>query len=91
MRGNLKMKKTNIVELNCLGDICPVPIMKLMNYEKQLSIGGEIMLVTDHSCTAESVKKYCHSKKLMLEIVEPINGVWEMYIYKSAEGFLNNA
>ena len=74
------MGKNNFVELNCLGDICPVPIMKLMKFEKELSKGKKIMLVTDHSCTAENVKSYCHSQKLKLEIVEPINGVWEMYI-----------
>ena len=76
------MGKDNFTELNCLGDICPVPIMKLMKYENELSKGIKIMLVTDHSCTAESVKNYCLSQKLKLEIVEPINGVWEMYIYE---------
>jgi len=91
MSENLEMEKTNLLELNCLGDICPVPIMKLMKYEKQLSKGKKIMLITDHSCTAESVKNYCLSQKLMLEIVEPINGVWEMYISKSAEGFLHHS
>jgi len=79
------MGMKNFVELNCLGDICPVPIMKLMKYEKKLAKGEKIMLVTDHSCTAESVKNYCHAQKLGLEIVEPINGVWEMYISKGKE------
>ncbi|HZK61931.1 MAG TPA: sulfurtransferase TusA family protein [Anaerovoracaceae bacterium] len=82
MRGNFEIGENNFVELNCLGDVCPVPIMKLIEYENELSEGIKIMLVTDHSCTAESVKNYCHSCKLKLEVVEPINGVWEMYIYK---------
>ncbi len=79
------MEKDDFTQLNCLGDICPVPIMKLMKHGKELSKGTKIMLVTDHSCTAESVKNYCHDQKLELEIVEPINGVWEMYISKRKE------
>lgn len=79
------MEKDNFTQVDCLGDMCPVPIMKLMKHEKELSKGVKIMLVTDHSCTAESVKNYCQTKKLELQIVEPINGIWEMYIYKKEE------
>ena len=76
------MNKKNLVEINCLGDICPEPIMKLMKHEKELFDGIKVMLVTDHSCSAESVKNYCTPRKLKLEVVEPINGVWEMFISK---------
>jgi TusA-related sulfurtransferase len=76
------MKNNEFIEINCLGDICPVPIIKLKKCENELSEGMKIMLVTDHSCTAESVKNYCASQRLKLKIIEPINGVWEMYISK---------
>lgn len=77
------MGKDDLIKLDCLGDICPIPIMKLMKYEKKLAEGGKIMLVTDHSCTSESVQNYCSAQELELKIVEPINGVWEMYISRS--------
>lgn len=76
------MKNNEFIEINCLGDICPVPIIKLKKCENVLSEGMKIMLVTDHSCTAESVINYCTSQRLKFKIIEPINGVWEMYISK---------
>lgn len=74
------MEKNVLVEMNCLGDICPVPIMKLIKIEKELSEGMKVMLVTDHSCTSESVKNYCVRQNYQFEVVEPVNGVWEIYI-----------
>lgn len=69
-------------ELNCLGDMCPVPIMKLQRCE-ELKTGEKIKLVTDHSCVVESVGGYCEKRGLFCNIVEPMNGVWELYIKKN--------
>ena len=54
-------------EIDCLGDMCPIPIMKLK-------------LVTDHSCVVESIGSYCRKMHLKMETVEPMNGIWELYI-----------
>lgn len=75
------MEEKNLL-LDCLGDFCPVPLMKLKQYEKDLEKGETIKLVTDHSCVSESVTNYCKTLGYILEIVEPINGVWEIYIRK---------
>lgn len=74
------MNEDKTITVNCLGDYCPVPMMKLKNYEKKLANGNTIKLITDHSCVCESVKNYCVTLKYNLDIVEPINGVWEIYI-----------
>lgn len=76
------MNELVLIEIDCLGDICPIPMMKLKKYEKALKEGKQIKVITDHSCVAENVKNYCKSLKYKLEVVEPINGVWEMYISK---------
>ena len=66
-------------EINCLGDMCPVPIMKLQQC-KELKLGERIMLVTDHSCVVESISDFCTKNGLVCKVVEPMNGIWELYI-----------
>jgi TusA-related sulfurtransferase len=67
-------------KIDCFGDICPVPIIKIEKQLKTLPEGEVLEVVTDHSCTVESVtNKY---KNYNLEIEEVINGVWEIRISK---------
>ena len=66
--------------INCLGDMCPLPLLKLQQC-KELSQKGEIIkLVTDHSCTVESITEFCKKNNLTLEVTEPMNGIWELFI-----------
>ena len=66
-------------ELDCLGDICPVPVMKLMQM-KALGPGESVKLITDHSCSTQNVMEYCEKHGLRIEISEPITGVWELIV-----------
>lgn len=67
-------------ELDCLGDMCPIPILKLKQCKEIKKQGGQLKLVTDHSCVVESITGYCRMHQLHLDIVEPMNGIWELYI-----------
>lgn len=71
-------------ELDCLGDMCPVPVMKLQKFVQLQGAGESVKLITDHSCTVESVTGFCKKHKLLLSVVEPINGVWELTVTKPA-------
>jgi TusA-related sulfurtransferase len=79
------MGNKELIRIDCLGDMCPVPIIKLRKREGELSKGREILLITDHSCVTESVKNYCREFRYQVEILEPVNGVWEFYISKESE------
>ena len=72
------------LRLDCLGDMCPLPLMKLMQCREQLDRGESVMVVTDHSCTVESLVSYCQKQKLSASVDEPVTGVWEISI--SAKG-----
>lgn len=74
------MNNSELIRIDCLGDMCPIPIMKLMQREGELSKVKQILLITDHSCVSESVNNYCRSHHFKVEILEPVNGVWEFYI-----------
>lgn len=66
--------------IDCFGDICPLPIIKIDQKLKTMREGEEFMLVTDHSCTLASIQEKYAGKVTRVE--EVMNGVWEIYIRK---------
>lgn len=71
-----------VIQVDCLGDMCPLPMMKLQKKEETLNQGLRIMLVTDHSCASENIMEYCRLKNYKYQTEEPISGVWEITIEK---------
>ena len=68
--------------IDCFGDMCPVPILKIEEKLKETRVGQEFMLVTDHSCTVESIKQIYKKRNVEFRIEEVMNGVWEVYVKK---------
>jgi tRNA 2-thiouridine synthesizing protein A len=69
-------------KIDCFGDICPIPLLKAQKETAQMSVGDEVIIVTDHSCTVESIEEYYLNTSFKMEIDEVINGVWEIHITK---------
>ena len=67
-------------EIDCLGDMCPIPILKLKKELKLLKKGESILFIVDHSCVLEEIKGFVTKRNHQLEIDEVINGVWEITI-----------
>ena len=67
-------------KLDCLGDPCPVPVMKLQKLDRDLLHNESVLLVTDHSCVRESIVAYCKAHRYIATVVEPMNGIWEITI-----------
>lgn len=71
-----------MLEIDCLGDMCPIPLMKLKQCDSLTEKGDQVMLVTDHSCVLESITDYCAKKNLGINVDEPMNGIWEITVTK---------
>jgi TusA-related sulfurtransferase len=69
-------------KIDCFGDVCPIPLIKLKNKLKEIETGDSIMIVVDHSCVVESISDYYDHSKHTIEIDEVFNGVWEITITK---------
>lgn len=69
-------------KINCFGDICPVPMLKLQKSLEGMAINESVMIVVDHSCVTESIKEYYKVSKYNIVIDEVINGVWEITVSK---------
>ncbi|NLW40799.1 MAG: sulfurtransferase TusA family protein [Tissierellia bacterium] len=67
--------------VDCLGDMCPIPIIKTRKALKGVDSGETIKIVTDHSCVLEAIKN--NFKKHKVTHKEVINGVWEIFITKN--------
>lgn len=69
-------------KIDCFGEICPVPLIKLQKKMKLLQRGETVMLVVDHSCSLEAIKEYYNDQEHIIHVEEVINGVWEITVKK---------
>ncbi len=69
-----------MIKINCFGDICPVPILKINKELPKLHSGETLEVVSDHSCVVESIRDKFQSYNVTIE--EVMNGVWEILIVK---------
>lgn len=68
--------------LDCLGDMCPVPIIKIKKELQSMKSRESIKVVTDHSCVAASILDHYKNKRVSIQSEEVINGVWEIIVTK---------
>ncbi len=69
-------------ELDCLGEACPVPLVKAQNKLKEIEIGDMIILQIDHSCAMKNVPEWARKDGHNVEIEEVDDGEWEIFIEK---------
>ena len=72
----------DMIKINCLGDMCPIPVVKLASALDALTLPEHILLISDHSCTKVTVENFAKSRDLHFISQEVINGVWEIEIFR---------
>ena len=70
-------------KIDCLGDICPIPIIKTKKELQQMASGETVMIATDHSCTFQNLMDLLAGYDVQVESEEVINGVWEIHVTKN--------
>ncbi|WP_032122822.1 sulfurtransferase TusA family protein [Clostridium amazonitimonense] len=68
-------------DIDCVGDICPVPLIKAKINYKKISKGESITIVTDHSCSGQSIKEAFKPTNASIKIEEE-EGIWYITITK---------
>jgi len=71
-----------MIIIDCLGDMCPIPILKIQKQLKITKTDISIKVITDHSCVAESIKNHYSNKNFSMECDEVTNGIWEITLNK---------
>lgn len=68
--------------IDALGDICPIPNLKVQAVLKKLQSKDRIVLITDHGCTVITIREDTARKRLQFEVEEIDNGIWQLTISK---------
>lgn len=69
--------------LDCLGEACPVPLMKTEKKMVELSVGDVLIVSIDHSCAMKNIPEWARKQGHNVEIEEVDDGEWEIVIEKT--------
>lgn len=71
------------VMLDCLGEACPVPLIKTEKELEKLESGDVLIVQLDHSCAMKNVPEWARKQGHNVEIEEVDDGEWECIIEKA--------
>lgn len=71
------------VTLDCLGEACPVPLVKAQKALEDLEIGDILIVSIDHSCAMKNLPEWAREDGHNVEVEEVDDGEWEVVIEKS--------
>lgn len=71
--------------IDSMGDICPIPIIKIEKKLKEAVVSDRIILESDHSCSTSSVVDHFKMKYgYPVEVIKVDEGVWQIIITKNS-------
>lgn len=68
--------------LVCLGEYCPVPLVKTQKKIDTMKVGEVLVVEIDHSCAMKNIPEWARKAGHNVDIEEVDNGQWEVYIRK---------
>lgn len=68
--------------IDSLGEMCPVPNIKVREKLKDLEVGDEIILETDHSCATTTIVNEMRRKGYKTKLEEVDTGIWRVIIQR---------
>lgn len=71
------------VTLDCMGEACPVPLVKAQKALEGMAIGDVLIVQIDHSCAMKNVPEWAREAGHNVEIEEVDDGEWEVIIEKA--------
>ncbi len=71
------------VELDCMGEACPIPLVKAEKALEKMEIGDVLIVQIDHSCAMKNVPEWARKQGHNVELEEVDDGEWEVIIEKA--------
>ncbi len=69
--------------LDCLGEACPIPLVKAQKALADMAIGDVLIVNIDHSCAMKNVPEWAREAGHNVEIEEVGEGEWDIIIEKA--------
>ncbi len=71
------------LRLDCLGEACPVPLVKTQKKMNTMKVGEVLLVELDHSCAMQNVPEWARKAGHNVKIEEIDDGQWEILIQKA--------
>jgi TusA-related sulfurtransferase len=71
-----------IISIDCIGDPCPLPLIKAEKELRKLKQGDQICLEIDHNCALNSIPEWARKKGYQVRVEETPCLEWKIYIQK---------
>jgi tRNA 2-thiouridine synthesizing protein A len=69
--------------LDCLGEACPVPLIRTQKALAELAVGDLLIVQIDHSCAMKNIPEWANKTGHNFEIQEVDDGQWEIAIERA--------
>lgn len=66
--------------LNCLGEACPIPLVKTQHEMGKMKDGDLLIVDIDHSCAINHIPGWARAAGYNCEVVETGENRWEIHI-----------
>lgn len=73
------------IKLDCLGEACPIPLIKLQKKLEGVNVGDVIIVNVDHSCAIKNIPEWARKVGFNCEVDEIADGEWDIYVEKTQE------
>ena len=60
--------------VDCLGEACPVPLMKVQKQMEKMAVGDVVIAQIDHSCAMKNIPEWARNNGHNVEIEEVDDG-----------------
>lgn len=70
-------------ELDCLGEVCPVPLIKTQKKIASMASGDVLAVHIDHSCAMKNIPDWARKEGYNVEVEEIDDGEWDVIIEKN--------
>ncbi|NIZ19182.1 sulfurtransferase TusA family protein [Entomospira culicis] len=70
-------------ELDCMGEACPVPLIKTQKKMEGMAVGDVLIVHIDHSCAVKNVPEWARTQGYNVEIDDVDDGEWDIVIEKT--------
>lgn len=71
------------LKIDCMGDICPIPLIKTKKKMESMNAGDVLTVYVDHSCAAKNIPDWAKKLGNKVDINKIGDGEWEVIIKKA--------
>jgi len=83
-----------MIEINALGDVCPIPVIKAKNALKEMTVGQELIIAVDNLIATQNLEKLTKELKCGYEVEKITDDSFRVKMSKNSEAIdetYNNA